>query len=286
LPASAPFLRESWKNPELFSRNAGTFTTEDQAQLRSRTVAVAGLGGVGGPIVEALARMGIGGLRIADPEVFQHCDSNRQVGAAQSTIGMRKADVFAARLRDINPELELAVFPERITAANAAVFVDSADLVVNEIDGCSLDEMIDLFATARERGLTVLQGAVREWSAAIFRFTPQGLAPDFFLKLLLPIYSNDKARVVPTNAPICLTAAAWVASESAASLLGHPSWGAVPEFLKVSLVPPGARIVDFSPVLDLWGAAWYETEVRGEPIAPQMDLIMDEIAALLGEDTS
>lgn len=98
---------------EAFSRNIGWVTTEEQQILRRRRVAIAGMGGVGGGHLLALARLGIGAFTIADFDVFDIVNFNRQAGAMMSTRGREKADVLAEMARDINPEIELSSFPER-----------------------------------------------------------------------------------------------------------------------------------------------------------------------------
>ncbi len=82
---------------------------------------ICGLGGVGSYAAEFIARAGIGKMTIMDGDVFDETNINRQLTALQSTVGISKADVLAARIRDINPNIELNVLnefllPERIEA--------------------------------------------------------------------------------------------------------------------------------------------------------------------------
>ena len=73
------------------------------SKLSSARVAVFGVGGVGGYVVEALARVGIGSLDIVDHDTVSESNINRQLCATYSTVGKYKVDVFAARIADINP---------------------------------------------------------------------------------------------------------------------------------------------------------------------------------------
>ncbi|CDN32833.1 Molybdopterin biosynthesis protein MoeB [Mucinivorans hirudinis] len=75
--------------------------------LRSANVLVVGLGGVGAYAAEMVARAGVGRMTIVDGDVVSPTNINRQLVALQSTVGAAKADILAARLRDINPDLEL-----------------------------------------------------------------------------------------------------------------------------------------------------------------------------------
>lgn len=90
-------------------------------KLASSHVLICGLGGVGSYAAEFIARAGIGKMTIIDGDVFDETNINRQLTALQSTVGVSKAEVLAARIRDINPNIELNVLnefllPERIEA--------------------------------------------------------------------------------------------------------------------------------------------------------------------------
>src|ERR1700751_233290 len=87
------------------TRNAGFISPGQQAKLAAATVAIEGLGGVGGRIAVELTRLGVGSLRIADPDTFTVTNLNRQEGSAESTLGKSKAEVIASLCRDINPHI-------------------------------------------------------------------------------------------------------------------------------------------------------------------------------------
>ena len=103
---------------DAFARNLGWLRAEEQESLRARRVAIAGMGGVGGNHLLALARLGVGAFTIADLDRFDLPNLNRQGGAFLSTMGKPKAETLAAMARDINPELRFRVFPEGVTPAN------------------------------------------------------------------------------------------------------------------------------------------------------------------------
>ena len=90
-------------------RNLGFVDAAEQARLRAGRVLVIGVGGMGGAAVQALARMGIGALTLADIDTFEVSNLNRQVFANLDTVGQDKAQATAAALRRINPGLELQV---------------------------------------------------------------------------------------------------------------------------------------------------------------------------------
>lgn len=83
-------------------------------RLQSKNVLVVGLGGVGGICAEMIARAGVGKMTIVDADVVDLSNCNRQIPALHSTEKQLKAEVMAARLRDINPAIELTVLAEYI----------------------------------------------------------------------------------------------------------------------------------------------------------------------------
>ena len=82
---------------------------EKTERLRRAHVLVVGLGGVGAYAAEMLCRAGIGHMTIVDADTVQPTNINRQLPALHSTLGQYKADVLAARFRDINPDIRLDV---------------------------------------------------------------------------------------------------------------------------------------------------------------------------------
>ena len=88
---------------EAFDRNLGWFTEDEQERLRGKTIAIAGMGGVGGVHLLTLARLGVAGFHIADLDSFELANFNRQVGATMSTIGEGKTSVLARMAQGHQP---------------------------------------------------------------------------------------------------------------------------------------------------------------------------------------
>jgi tRNA A37 threonylcarbamoyladenosine dehydratase len=109
---------------------------EGLARLRAAQVLVAGLGGVGGYVAEALGRAGIGRLTLLDHDVVSPSNLNRQLLALHSTLGRPKVEVMAERLRDIDPTLELTLIGEFLqpNGAETLVSVAACDYVADCID--------------------------------------------------------------------------------------------------------------------------------------------------------
>ena len=102
--------------------------------LAEKRVVVFGVGGVGSYVVEALARCGIGALTLVDCDMVDESNINRQLIALTSTVGLRKVDVAAARVRDINPDCRVTASFARVDAENAVSWLAGADFAVDAID--------------------------------------------------------------------------------------------------------------------------------------------------------
>lgn len=182
----------AWTYGEAFSRNLGLVSPKEQEQLRASRVAVAGLGGVGGIDLVALARLGIGKFTIADPDIFEMRNTNRQYGAMRSTEGRFKADVMCQIVRDINPEADIRVFREPIGPGNADAFLDGADVMVDGIDAFEIDLRRLLFAKARQRGIYALGAGPVGFSTVWVVFEPHGLTFDSYFDLTDHMDSVEK----------------------------------------------------------------------------------------------
>lgn len=177
-------------------RNIGILSHEQQGRLREATVALAGVGGVGGVIAERLARLGIGTLRMADPDCFDASNCNRQFASAASTLGRNKAEVLADILRDISPTLCVEALSEGITADNAMDFVRGADIVVEEIEYCYLDAAVALHRAARAHGLFSLTTLAVCFGASMVVYDPDGISCDDYLGLN-PLATPEEIRALP-----------------------------------------------------------------------------------------
>lgn len=124
--------------PEMFERTALLIGKAGLDKLQSARVAVIGLGGVGSYTVEALARAGVGYLRVVDNDLYAPSNLNRQLHALVDTIGMLKSEVVRERVQRINPEVKVDPRAEFVTAANlSSIITRDLDYVVDAIDTVS-----------------------------------------------------------------------------------------------------------------------------------------------------
>ena len=121
-----------------FSRTEMLIGTENFRKLRHARVAVFGVGGVGGYVVEALARSGVGTLDLIDRDIVSISNINRQIIALSSTVGQYKTEVAKARVKDIDPDINVNTYNIFYTTETADTFDFSQyDYVVDAIDTVS-----------------------------------------------------------------------------------------------------------------------------------------------------
>ncbi|MBE6321435.1 MAG: tRNA threonylcarbamoyladenosine dehydratase [Bacteroidales bacterium] len=129
-------------------------------KLNSSHVLVVGLGGVGGYVAEQLTRAGIGELTIVDGDVVSQSNMNRQLLALQSTQGKPKAEVMAARLRDINPDVKLHVVSQFMKdQALIDLISQPYDFVVDAIDTVSPKVFLLYYAVQNNQRIVSCMGA-------------------------------------------------------------------------------------------------------------------------------
>lgn len=173
----------TWSYEEAFSRNIGVLSEQEQARLRSARVAVAGMGGVGGIHLVTLARLGIGKFTIADADVFECANHNRQYGAKLETLGRPKAVVMAEEARAVNPQVDIRVFEEPVGPDNVADFLDDVDVFVDGLDFFVIDARRTVFQEARRRGLWSVTAGPHAFSTAWLVFDPDGMSFDEFFDI-------------------------------------------------------------------------------------------------------
>ncbi len=147
--------RERCVKERRWERSARLVGRAGLRRLGRARVAVFGMGGVGSHCAEALARSGLGALRIVDHDTVSESNCNRQLHALQSTLGKRKVDVMRSRLLDVAPELEVDARHEFFAPENAeGLLGGNLDYVVDAID--STGPKVELLQQCRQRGLRVL----------------------------------------------------------------------------------------------------------------------------------
>ena len=174
---------ESFDYHTAFSRNIGWLTPDEQDILRSKRVAIAGLGGVGGSHLLTLTRLGIAAFTIADFDTFDQVNFNRQAGASLSTIGHRKTGVLKSRALDINPELDLKVLDTGVNEDNIDELLTNIDLYVDGLDFFAMSVRRMVFAACYERGIPAITVAPLGMGAAMLNFLPGKMTFEDYFQL-------------------------------------------------------------------------------------------------------
>lgn len=143
-----------------FARHAGLLDEDEQDTLQRATVAVCGCGGLGGYVVEQLARFGVGRLLLFDPDSFSASNLNRQLLATRETLGCNKSAAAAARVRQLRPECRAEAWPVDLRAAPEAIWQGVA-VVMDCLD--SAGDRLYLAALCNRHRIPLVHGAVRGW---------------------------------------------------------------------------------------------------------------------------
>ena len=140
---------------ERYSRTEMLIGTEAIRKLAQSHVAVFGAGGVGGYVIEALARSGVGTLEIIDNDTVVPSNLNRQIIAVQDTLGMLKTDAACQRIHSINPEIRVILHPEFYLPENSGSYdFEAMDYIVDAID--TVTAKIDLILKAKEHNIPII----------------------------------------------------------------------------------------------------------------------------------
>ncbi|MBN1399405.1 MAG: ThiF family adenylyltransferase [Anaerolineae bacterium] len=156
--------------PERYRRNLGTVGWDGQIRLLRSHVAVAGAGGLGGWIIDLLARMGVGRLSIIDGDIFQENNLNRQLGCTEASLGQPKAAYMAARVAAVNAAVEVKAYVAWLTEANGHEMLAGADVIVDALD--TLPARLTLERVAGRLGTPLVHGAIGGYTGQVMTILP------------------------------------------------------------------------------------------------------------------
>jgi tRNA A37 threonylcarbamoyladenosine dehydratase len=158
-----------------FDRCARLLGAPAMGKIHAAHVAVFGLGGVGSFAAEGLARTGVGRLTLVDFDRICLTNINRQLPALVDTLGQSKADLMAARVRAINPEIEVRALTECYDKTTSAAMLEPApDVVIDCID--NVTAKMHLVATCLDKGISIVTtlGAGAKLDPTRIRIVPLG----------------------------------------------------------------------------------------------------------------
>lgn len=173
---------QDFKRDIAFSRTIGLITHSELEQLKNKTVAIAGLGGVGGSHVLTMARLGIGGLHIADMDTFALENFNRQAGANIDTIGRTKVSVTEEMAKAINPEMRVKTFSEGVNEQNLDQFFSGVDLYIDGLDFFAFEARKLVFRYCYNNKIPAITVGPIGMGAALINFLPGKMSFDDYFQ--------------------------------------------------------------------------------------------------------
>lgn len=169
------------------------FGVDGQRRLKAGSVLCVGAGGLGSPVLLYLAAAGVGRIGIVEPDTVAASNLQRQVVFGTADAGRPKAEAAADRLRGLNPEVEVAVWPVGLTAANAEGMAREFDVIVDATDNFPARYLCS--DTAVRLGKPCVYGSVFRFEGQVSVFAPHLGAPCY--RCLFPVPPD------PASVPSC-----------------------------------------------------------------------------------
>ncbi|MDD4732685.1 MAG: ThiF family adenylyltransferase [Desulfovibrio sp.] len=202
--------------PERYARSLNALTQQDQLALLESHVAMVGLGGLGGHLLELLARSGVGTLYAADGDSFEPSNLNRQLLATAQSLHQTKAKAAQARCHSINPSVRLHVRDQYLDSDGMLDLLQGAELAVDALG--ELAPRRKLAQACHTLNIPLVAGALAGWSGYVTLVRPDGIHPVEFMG------GDDSAeKKLGCPGPTVSLVASLMAAEAINTLLGRPA---------------------------------------------------------------
>jgi len=146
-----------------YLRNIPALSEEECALLRTKRIAVIGCGGLGGHLIELMARVGIGSIVAVDGDVFEPSNLNRQLLSEVPLLGVSKANAAADRIARVNPDVQITATEVFLNEENADSLIRGCDAVLDALDSISARKI--LAEACAKAGIPYVYGAISGWVA-------------------------------------------------------------------------------------------------------------------------
>lgn len=156
--------------PARYQRNRQTISVNDQLTLHRSSVAVVGCGGLGGYVIEELARLGVGRLVVIDPDAFEEHNLNRQLLSSPSNLGKPKVEAAVRRIGDLNPAVTVVPNQLAFSASNGSELLKFCDLAIDALDNIAV--RLELADTCSDMGIPLVHGAIAGWYGHVTTLLP------------------------------------------------------------------------------------------------------------------
>lgn len=172
---------------ELVTRQMSIVTKSEQTRFKDAKIAVMGCGGIGGEVIEMLARMGVGELNVVDNDYFDLSNINRQVLSTFENLGLSKSEVAKEKVRQINPYTKVNAFKDEINEENISQIVDDSDIIIDCLDNLLTRVIVSRYA--KSNNIPFIHGAIHGTLGQITVFTNE---KDIDYETMFNLPSKDK----------------------------------------------------------------------------------------------
>lgn len=193
----------------------GIFSSQDMSKLKDKKVCIVGAGGLGGYILEMLARVGIGSITIIDGDVFDETNLNRQILSTSESLGKSKVQIAKERMDQVNPHVSVNGIKIFLNEDNVISLIEDHDIVVDGLD--SIETRFILQRACETLKIPLVHGAIAGWYGQVTTIMPGD-------RVLESIYKEKVNKGIetkignPSFTPACI--ASFQVSEVLKVLLG------------------------------------------------------------------
>ena len=146
-----------------YARNIPALTGAECEILKQKRILVVGCGGLGGHIIDQLARIGVGFLRVVDGDVFEASNLNRQLLSAVPLLGVSKAKAAADHIARVNPDITVDAVETFLTNNNVLELLEGCDIVIDALDNIASRRILS--AACERANIPYIYGAIQGWIA-------------------------------------------------------------------------------------------------------------------------
>lgn len=206
--------------PERYQRNIGTIGFEGQLKLLQSRVAIIGLGGLGGSVLEMLLRWGIGNLVAVDGDIFADSNLNRQILSRSANLAGRKAEAARLRAEEVNPAVDVNAHDVSVDDQNLPGLLQGCHVVVDCLDNIRTRFVLEKACKRSE--IPFIHGAIAGFMGQVSSIFPEdtGLEAIYGSRDVMES-GAEKDLGTPCVTPAAV--AAWQVSEAVKILLGWES---------------------------------------------------------------
>jgi len=172
--------------------------------LESKKVAVIGCGGLGGYVLEMLARFGVGEITVVDDDIVDAENLNRQVMSGAASVGKYKVNESVLWIKQVNPFIYVKGVIERINKDNAIKILSDVDMVLDCVD--NVETKFVLQSACEQLNIPLIHGAAEEWTGQVCTIFPKDRTLDKVYQGEMKNYKLKKPSLIPAAVASCQVA--------------------------------------------------------------------------------